>query len=351
MDRVVLQSLSDFCPCRLRNNDSERKALKTLLFNVSGSEFHVAEQSARAESLALLLNYCGNLPTEGLAGGFSELSHLMPAGAYAGVTSDGCPWKPANELEAVRLRWAAYQRHELFSVALQTLFWAGLAELMESDVALPDSAAYGKWMSERLTSRGEHTFWKTTVADALRGAQEHLPLLADSSHPDHELEIARATMADPGDEKAGRTELVLQSLRLLLAVEARSYAAASYADLFFPADYFSSYELNLFSFRTMMRGQWAAFTLKEWLCWLSCHWGIGAHTRIALRKLRYDSRDTFRVIPTDRGLRVVEPPIPGWTSPRLRQAARALFDLRLIKETGCLTAEGTRVGEFCGRGD
>lgn len=350
VDRADLVSLSEFCPCRLKKNDAERKTLKTLLFNVSGSEFHIAEHAARAETLRLMLDYCGNVPVEGLAGGFAELAHRIPVGAYAGINSDGSPWHPVMELEGVRRRWAAYQRHELLSVALQNLFWAGLTELSESDASLPDSAAYGRWMSERLTSRGEHAFWRTTVADALREAREHLPPLVAFGNPDHELELARAMMADPADEKAARTELVMRCLRLLLAVEARSSAAASYADVFFPADYFASYELNLLSLRWMMKGQWAALSLKEWLRWLACHWGIRAHTRIALRKLRYDSRDTFRVIPTDQGLRVIEPPLPGWTSPRLRQAARALFDLRLIKDTGCLTVEGARVGEFCGRG-
>ena len=41
-----------------------------------------------------------------------------------------------------------YHRHELFSEALQCIFWAGLDALQEQGLLLADSRAFGEWFTE-----------------------------------------------------------------------------------------------------------------------------------------------------------------------------------------------------------
>jgi hypothetical protein len=71
-------------------------------------------------------------------------------------------------------------------------------------------------------------------------------------------------------------------------------------------------------------------TIARWLAWTAGHWGIEAHLRVALRKLRHQSEDTFHVLPTDQGLVVAAMPDPTYTTPRFSQAIQILQDLGAI---------------------
>ena len=60
---------------------------------------------------------------------------------------------------------------------------------------------------------------------------------------------------------------------------------------------------------------------------VSCKLGIRTHLRVALRKLRHQTQDSFRIVPLDDGLHVREAPVAKWSSSRLTQALRFLYDL------------------------
>lgn len=91
--------------------------------------------------------------------------------------------------------------------------------------------------------------------------------------------------------------------------------------------FFQTYEINLFSLERLTRDTWSAQTGGEWLAWLAAEWGLRVHFRVALRKLRYQSQDSFRIVPREEGYRVREAPRAQWSSPRLAQAFRFLHDL------------------------
>jgi hypothetical protein len=59
-------------------------------------------------------------------------------------------------------------------------------------------------------------------------------------------------------------------------------------------------------------------------------WGVARHLRVALRKLRGERRDTFRIRPLEGELRVVEAPEPVFTQPRVSRAQQILRDLGLV---------------------
>jgi hypothetical protein len=75
-------------------------------------------------------------------------------------------------------------------------------------------------------------------------------------------------------------------------------------------------------------------TGREWLEWLAGHWLLDAHMRVALRKLRYQTQDSFRIVPGDDGFRVREDGIPPaqLAAPRLRSAFRFLYDLGMLDQ-------------------
>src|SRR5207249_4576752 len=80
--------------------------------------------------------------------------------------------------------------------------------------------------------------------------------------------------------------------------------------------------------------------------WLAVNWGIQRHLTVALRKLRGERRDTFRIRPLEQELRVIEVPPPAPTLPRIRKALQILRDLDLtdLDRDGLphLTARGGR---------
>lgn len=56
------------------------------------------------------------------------------------------------------------------------------------------------------------------------------------------------------------------------------------------------------------------------------------HLRVAMRKLRHQTQDSFPIVPMEDGLWVRDnPPTARWSQPRLGSALRFLFDLGLLK--------------------
>lgn len=97
--------------------------------------------------------------------------------------------------------------------------------------------------------------------------------------------------------------------------------------------YFRYYPINLQSFAFHTNNTWAAMSLEEVLRWLLTHWGVELHLRVALRKLRGQSRSTFRIRPSDHGMEVVAIPPAVHTRPRFSQALRVLKDIGALKRT------------------
>ncbi len=91
--------------------------------------------------------------------------------------------------------------------------------------------------------------------------------------------------------------------------------------------------------------------VEAWIRWLAVHWGVARHLRVALRKLRGERRDTFRIRPLEGELRVVEAPEPTYTIPRVSRSMQILRDLGLVDNdddgTVMLTERGQQELEAC----
>ncbi|MGD9588730.1 MAG: hypothetical protein AB7Q37_03380 [Pyrinomonadaceae bacterium] len=338
-----LDNLVSFCPCHLVDALAEREELASFLFSTKDL-YASPETENRHHSLVLILDLIKRLQTT---------DYALPVGAdgvfqflgsvYRGALPDSSPWNLTHE----RLRrnsdsWKQYYANELMGIAVQTLFWAGISKLSEESVRLADGAAFGEWFADIFLGKTELSP-DTAVSVAIDDSLADLPDITDWDDGKHEANL----IWDILEHVSGRTEpedlekAVNVALKLLLALAARW--ATEPHDTFnveLPRGYEQSYPINLLSFIRHSAGNWKEMSVREWVTWLASMWGVETHLQIALRKLRYEALDTFKVIPSESGLRVVESNgaqtvtdtlRPGFTNPRVRQSVQMLLDTGAIQ--------------------
>ena len=332
-----LDRLAEFCPCSLRTNNLERNLLLDL-FLVRSEHYQSPESSNRRASLLLVLDLISRWsPLEG-----HSPEQVFLASAYGRALSDGTSWAVASSLSRAQHCWAVYEQNELFSLALQALFAAVLAEVEHNESGrLKDATAAGDVCVRLLPSA--HGFRKRGVLDVVSELETHLPAMSAWRDDAHEMQRGwRILEAGTDDSKV----LVEEGVKVLLSLLARGISDDAYSEFEFEPDYFDSRELHLLSFGQAWRSRWADMTIEEWVRWLVVNWGVQRHLGVALRKLRAERRDTFRIRPLEQELRVIEVPPPAATVPRLGMALQILRDLDLtdLDEDGwpTLTTAGRR---------
>jgi hypothetical protein len=324
-DRVnadTLEALRSFCPCRLQHNDAEREALVDLMFcrNDEGSRQQLG--GPRRDTLLLLLDYAARL--DGSDQGVDLQSFL--SSSYRGVLPTGTRWQPSSELMPSLAAWSVYQKHELLSLAVQGLFWAGLSALRDEQKSYTDSpASYARWFATRFESalsRGERTMRMPAIVSR-RAAS--LPPHDDHDAEGHELMLAEELMAATAEGDIDRGSKA--AIGVLLALLGRGKSEPAYGRASVTSRFFQTYEINLDSLQRLASGTWCQLTGREWMEQLGANWGLRVHFRVALRKLRHQTQDSFRIVPRDDGLHVRDAPAPQWSAPRLAQALTFLSDL------------------------
>lgn len=355
----TLASLAEFCPCHLPINTAELRALLDLFFNRPGP-FSEDDGQPRRHSLTLLLDLISGLQDVPNRTELPEDEELLRICAYTGAWPDGRPWVVSRALEPIRKGWEIYQRNEMLSVAVQGIFWAALMEFEEQGGFIKNRQAFRarfieSFVNEALEGAGEESF-----AEATRRARSQLPHLPDWANESHELQMARKLIeaSRTGAGREARGEVVRLSIAVLVALAARDARADDPYQGILDADELTGYPINLFTFYAHAHQTWQGMSLPEWLGWLVTEWGLDVHFRIALRKLRAgsgehgESKDTFRIRPTDEGLEVVEAPWPEFSNPRLRQALHILCDLGTLTRDDeshrfALTEQGRALLEEC----
>ena len=327
VDAKTLDKLAGFCPCNLPSSDLELEYLLDLFFD-RRAEFGI-KGIARRSSLALILD----LARLYADAGWTEFTVAdVLACCYSGAIPDDIGWKVAKSLAVQRARWAVYQRNELLSVATQGVFNYALDCLARSGQSFQSSSAFAAWMITQREVKKALKRWKSReFLGALEEESSHLPTISNWEQEDHEIQLARRIVYPNPDEPL--VERLLSSIRLLLALVARDDATDdAYGNVLLPEGYLLDYPINLRSLRSKANGSWADTTIEEWMIDLVTHWGIDTHISVALRKLRRESLDTFRVRPTERGLTVDVDriPVPVNTQPRLGTTLQILRDLGLI---------------------
>jgi hypothetical protein len=339
-----LDALVDFCPCSLAKRKAERTLLLDL-FLVRSDEYQSLESANRRASLALAMDLVGR--SNRLEG--YTLESVFRASTYSRVLPDGKPWEVHPSLARVQRGWAVYEQNELLSLALQALFAAVLGALeRDRSGRLQSAAAAGDVCAGLLPSSAR--FRKRRLADAVSDLRSSLPHIGAWQDDAHELQRGWKIL-DAGTEPGALSLVVEEGVQILLSLLARGLDENPYADFEFEPDHFDAREIHLLSLRQAWQSTWADMTVEQWVRWLSVHWGIQRHLSVALRKLRGERRDTFRIRPLEQELRVIEVPPPAATVPRLGKAFQILRDLDLTDldddKWPILTTGGRKELEAC----
>lgn len=327
-----LDALATFCPCQLANSGEEREALAQVLFALDGHA-HQDRGPARRSTLQMMLQLVRSLDLQNASFDVRSFRRAV----YGMAMPDGETWVLPSDLESIRDRWAAYVMNEVLSLGLQGLFFAILTARQSHQVHRPVESArdMAAWFFAEGPGRElAREFGERSLTEVLDAVSSKLPERAVWAAEAHELTLAFAITDERSttEDDAGTTKVSSLAVDALLALAARLRDVADpYAGLTFPPGYFNHFPLNLRSYKQHLRGEWRDVTVTEWLHLVAADWCIGAHIRVALRKLRAQSTATFQIKPLDQGLWVVGAPEPQFSSPRFYQARRILADLGAIE--------------------
>ena len=315
-----LDGLCDFCPCALHKSEVERNLLLDLFFARSAPH-KSSEADNRRSSLALILDLlCRTSPIPGYS-----IENVFRAAAYTGYLPDQTEWTVPPPLAAAQRGWRTYECNEMFSLSLQALFAVTLASIEHRHRGRLRSVADAADVCADLLPQ---TGRKDLLADAVSELKSNLPPLEAWQDERHEIQRGWRILETTVDTN-NLSALLNECTQVLLSLLARGIDANPYSEFDFDPDYFAAQELHLVSFRREWDSTWAEMTVEQWVRWLAVHWGIQRHLSVALRKLRGEHRDTFRIRPLEQELRVVEIPSPAQTIPRLGKAFQILRDLDL----------------------
>jgi hypothetical protein len=351
ISKGMLEHLQRFCPCHLPANPAEHALLFDLFFN-RGDIFYEAEGTHRRATLGLLLDLAARFEADEPDYQGWHVGDFR-ACVYSGHLPGKRSWELTPPLAAARRRWAVYQRNELLSIAVQGIFWAALIELEKSGGWLPDREALRQWFISSFAERVFDDQGRTTFLAAVERARSSLPEIGDWENENHEMRLGwKLTEIIRPVDNASPAEALQVAMEILLALAAREEDTHAEYDLFPNFAQLESYPINLTSLRANAQQQWRDLPLGDLLGWLVTHWGLDVHLRVALRKLQVEGRDTFRIKPTDEGLRLVGHIQPAFTSPRIAQALQILHDLGALAIDGetrgrRLTATGRELLEYC----
>jgi hypothetical protein len=326
VDAKTIRSLTAFCPCHLRKHKAERDVLVKLLFGKGEGHLKSEADDERRRTLTLLLHHAAAL--QDIKDHYPDPDEFLNS-CYRGVLPDSNIWPVPAALAESRTGWGIYKRHELLAIAVQGLFWAGLTALLDEGGHVQDGPAYAKWFAQRFRGSLGSAFATTSFTELLEARRRMLPSHSDWQSTEHEVNLADTLLLAQKGSDVER--VVALSLKVLVSLLARGIDPAPYGSLVVADRFFETYEINLFALQKCGDDTWQSLNGLQWLEWLAGSWALRVHFRVALRKLRYQSQDSFRIVPLDDGYRVREAPRAQWSSPRLAQALRFLWDIGALE--------------------
>jgi len=318
-----LDDLTPFCPCGLLDNESEHELLLDL-FLARSETFQRDGGATRRASLGLMLD----LASRDARDPEYAFEGMLRGAAYSGALPDGSPWHLVPSFQRALRGWGTYQRNELLSLAVQGLF-AAVLRAIERDRAgrllrAADAADVAVGLLSSLAGK-----LASPLSDVVARVRAELPARTDWLNPDHELQRGWR-LQDLSLKDDQLEDVASESAAILLALLARGVDEYPYGDFELDPEYFDPREVHLLSLRRVSQNEWAGMSLEGWVRWLAVHWGIARHLHVALRKLRAERRDTFRIRPLEGELRVVEAPVQTYTIPRVNTSVQILRDLGLV---------------------
>ncbi|HWR59145.1 MAG TPA: hypothetical protein VN328_09680 [Thermodesulfovibrionales bacterium] len=321
---------------RMNPQSQETEILKKRLFE--GDVFSGFENVDRRESLLLFLSIADQLAGKGNL----DVQNVRDI-LYTRYLPNGRPLKIATQLQDAVEKWRCYLIGEYIHVALEVLFSAVLDLLAGWDKGLPtvndlvqDSIARttGSDGPRALWRRGElkKKTWADLSAKMLRNASSDKDWADDKMISPRSLSMKMLEQSKEGS--SGKAMSSALGLIALIMEKHRSekclremYGASGRMGRNFP----EFNPLIIFKILSRMSNE----TCDKILFMALKKFIIEKHIRVALTKLRYQNKGTFKFVLEDGRLHWIDSITPTFTNPRLFSALQCLQDLKLTQLHPC----------------
>lgn len=354
-DEVTLQrldGLSALCPCKLREASRERELMIDLMLDRRGTD--ASTGPARKASLLLMMHWAQS--NGDLAQDLAAVDAYQSSIYALDERAQSSRWAVPPNLVATAKAWRTYERNDLMSVAVQAVFYTALCRYSMHATPCANSAQFADWWSHDEAVRLACRRLKSRSWGDLRDrVLSKAPSREDWAHDGHEYALRSSIVqryghAAVGDAEAA-AEVIASAIRLVLLVAHREGSASAdgdpYADCPLPPNYDADYPITLRTLQHSSTRVWPSMGTEQVLTWLATEWGLKTHLMVALRKLRQNPKPTFKILPTEEGLKVQALNVaPSTTMPRLFQSMEILEELALIRsgDDGVKpSADGARV--------
>lgn len=321
---------------RMNPQSRETTLLMKRLFE--GDTFSNCENTARRESLLLLLNIADQLTGKG-ALDVANVREIL----YTRYLPNGRSLIIPDVLHGIAEKWRCYLIGEYVHLALEVLFRALLDLLGDWE---KDPPTVNELVQEGITctigTDGPKALWRrkelrkrtwSELSDRMLKSASNDKVWADESKiTPHSLSIKLLENND--NETPGKAMSLALGLIALMTGRHQSekrlkemYGAVSTMGKYFP-------EFNpLIIFKTL--SSMPHETCDNVLSVILKKYIIERHFKVALTKLRYQNKGTFKFILEDGRLHWIDSITPTFTNPRLLSALQCLQDLKLITLDPC----------------
>lgn len=320
---------------RMNPQSQETEFLKKRLFE--GDKFLDHENTARRESLLLLLSIADQMTGKGTL----DVQNVRDI-LYSRYLPHGKPLR-IDSLHGMAERWRCYLIGEYVHLALEVLFSALLDLLADWGKEPPTvNDLIKEGITRTLRTDGLKGLWrkgelrKKTWSELSGKILNNLS--SDEDWADENKLTPRSLSIKMLDESVeGQSGKVMAlALGLIAFMMGRHHKEKSLKDMYGASGIMGKYfpEFNpLIIFRTLYRMSDA--TSDKVLYMILKKYIVEKHIKVALTKLRYQNKGTFKFILEDGRLHWIDSIEPTYTNPRLASALQCLQDLKLVQLDPC----------------
>jgi len=347
LDESIINELSSFCPCKVKQSTEEVELLIGLMREgwgvlstdnaVSADELHAGE--FRSRTLAYMCILADSVAVHNKSFNLDIFRGLI----YTACDTNGGTVKIPNKLNGTVDYWKVYQRNELLSVAMQGLFFAILRSAELSGKQLQDTKILCNWFWHESTGKevlSEFSERSNVSIKWLSNISDSLSSINNWTDENHEIQCMfrlRRFTTKQGVSNSEVAQVAKDSIFIIAALLFRNENKVDYDNAHFPDRYLEYYPVNLSSVRQDWEGVLSEMDINTAFSSFTKDRCLDAHLRVAMRKLRQQGQNTFRFEPREIGLVIKSIPGVANTTPRFKQATRILLDLGLLIKDGSLT--------------
>lgn len=329
---------------RMKEQSQEAELLKRRLFN--GDKFGDYENTARKESLLLLLSMADQMSGKETL----DVQNIRDI-LYTKHFPNGRVLRVSTVVHQIVEKWRCYLIGEYIHLALEVMFSAVLDLLADWQKAPPTvNELVQESIVRAIENDGPNKLWRRGELKKKTWAELSAKILSkvasDRDWADESKitprSLSKKMFEESNDNSSGKAMSI--ALGLIVLMMGKHHSEKCIKDMYGASGIMGEYfhEFNpLIILKTLSRmsneacDKVLSMVLKKYV--------IEKHIRVALTKLRYQNKGTFKFILEDGRLHWIDSIVPTYTNPRLSSALHCLQDLKLITTNPC---EITRSGKL-----